>query len=85
MCLKWGGNSKKNIVTAPLQAYFYGSSGKWSDNNLCRIMQNNAEKQKLVSTSTHEKIMRAANGNVAFCSPNLCMCESSSRYILNKS
>ena len=49
-----------------------------------RIMQNNAEKQKLVSTSTHEKTMRAANGIVAVCSPNLCMCESSSRYIPNK-
>lgn len=48
------------------------------------MMQNNAEKQKLVSTSTHEKIMRAANGIVAVCSPNLCMCESSSRYIPNK-
>lgn len=73
MCLKWGGNYIFFELSPHFKHVFYGSSGKWSDNNLCRIMQNNAEKQKLVSTSTHEKIMRAANGIVAVCSPNLCM------------
>ena len=81
MCLKWGGNYIFFLVTAPLQACFYGSYGKWSDNNLCRKTQKN----KNLSAHPHmKKPVRAANGIVAVCSPNLCMCESSSRYIPNK-
>ena len=51
MCLKWGGNYIFFFVTAPLQACFYGSYGKWSDNNLCRITQNN----KNLSAHPHMK------------------------------